>query len=57
MISDASKTFLIEYEKVLHKNVGQKGLEFTYNDINDKPVSFSDFKGKFVYIDLWATWC
>ncbi|WP_264553952.1 TlpA family protein disulfide reductase [Flavobacterium sp. N2038] len=57
MISDASKTFLVEYEKVLHKNVGQKGLNFSYNDINDKPVSFSDFKGKFVYIDLWATWC
>lgn len=57
MISDASKTFLVEYEKVLHKNVGQKGLNFTYKDINDKPVSFSDFNGKFVYIDLWATWC
>ena len=57
MISDASKAFLLEYEKVLHKNVGQKGLNFTYNDINNKPVSFSDFKGKFVYIDLWATWC
>ncbi|MEN2487085.1 TlpA disulfide reductase family protein [Flavobacterium sp. B11] len=57
MVSDASKAFLVEYEKVLHKNVGQKGLDFTYNDINNKPVSFSDFKGKFVYIDLWATWC
>lgn len=57
MVSDASKAFLLEYEKVLHKNVGQKGLDFTYKDINDKPVSFSDFKGKFVYIDLWATWC
>lgn len=57
MISDASKAFLLDYEKVLHKNVGQKGLNFTYKDINDKPVSFSDFKGKFVYIDLWATWC
>lgn len=57
MISDASKTFLVDYEKVLHKNVGQKGLNFTYNDINGKPVSFSDFKGKLVYIDLWATWC
>ncbi|MFC4748061.1 TlpA family protein disulfide reductase [Flavobacterium branchiicola] len=57
MISEASKSFLIEYEKVLHKNVGQKGLDFTYNDINDKAVSFSDFKGKLVYIDLWATWC
>lgn len=57
MISEASKTFLLDYEKVLHKSVGQKGLNFSYNDINDKPVSFSDFKGKFVYIDLWATWC
>lgn len=57
MVSDASKAFLLEYEKVLHKNVGQRGLDFTYKDINDKPVSFSDFKGKFVYIDLWATWC
>ena len=57
MISDNSKAFLLEYEKVLHKNVGQKGLDFTYKDINDKAVSFSDFKGKFVYIDLWATWC
>lgn len=57
MTSKASKEFLLEYEKVLHKSVGQKGLEFTYKDINDKPVSFSDFKGKYVYIDLWATWC
>jgi thiol-disulfide isomerase/thioredoxin len=57
LISETSKTFLLDYEKVLHKNVGQKGLEFTYKDIEDKPVSFSDFKGKYVYIDLWATWC
>jgi thiol-disulfide isomerase/thioredoxin len=57
LVSTASKAFLLDYEKVLHKSVGQKGLEFTYKDINDKPVSFSDFKGKYVYIDLWATWC
>ncbi|MFS4455681.1 TlpA family protein disulfide reductase [Maribacter sp. 2304DJ31-5] len=30
---------------------------FTYKDVNDKDVSLSDFKGKFVYIDFWATWC
>lgn len=57
LISENSKAFILEYEKVLHKNVGQKGLEFTYNDVEDKPVSFSDFKGKYVYVDLWATWC
>lgn len=55
--SEKSKTFLLEFEKKFHKSVGQKGFEFTYKDINDKPVSFSDFKGKYVYIDIWATWC
>ena len=27
------------------------------NDINGKPVSISDFKGKYVLIDFWASWC
>jgi len=36
---------------------GVQGYEFTYKDINGKDVSFSDFKGKYVYIDVWATWC
>ena len=26
-------------------------------DINGKSVKSSDLKGKYVYIDLWATWC
>ncbi len=36
---------------------GTPGVEFTFKDINDKDVSFSDFRGKYVYIDFWATWC
>lgn len=57
LTSESSKEFMANYEKELHKNVGEKGLEFTYKDVNDKPVSFSDFRGKYVYVDLWATWC
>lgn len=38
-------------------NVGAQGYPFTYKDKNDKDVSFSDFKGKLVYIDVWAMWC
>lgn len=30
---------------------------FKYCDINGKEVSLSDLKGKYVYIDIWATWC
>jgi thiol-disulfide isomerase/thioredoxin len=29
----------------------------TLNDIDGKKVSLSDFKGKVVYLDIWATWC
>ena len=26
-------------------------------DINGKRFDLSDFKGKYVYMDIWATWC
>lgn len=31
--------------------------EFTMKDINGKEVSLSDYKGKVVYVDFWASWC
>jgi thiol-disulfide isomerase/thioredoxin len=37
--------------------VGESGHPFTYVDVNGNNVSFSDFKGKVVYVDVWATWC
>jgi cytochrome c biogenesis protein CcmG/thiol:disulfide interchange protein DsbE len=30
---------------------------FTLKDANGKPVSLSDFKGKVVLLNFWATWC
>jgi len=37
--------------------LGSKALEFTQNDVNGKPVSLSSYKGKYVLIDFWASWC
>ena len=36
---------------------GQPAVPFTFKDMDEKDVNLSDFKGKYVYIDLWATWC
>lgn len=36
---------------------GQKMIDFTQNDLSGKPVSFSSFKGKYVLVDFWASWC
>jgi peroxiredoxin len=46
MIASAKKT-----------QVGQMAMDFTQNDVNDKPVKLSDFKGKYVLLDFWASWC
>ncbi|MEO7211081.1 MAG: TlpA disulfide reductase family protein [Chitinophagaceae bacterium] len=31
--------------------------DLTMPDVNGKPVSIHDFKGKFVLVDFWASWC
>jgi len=37
--------------------VGNQAPDFSATDISGKKVSLSDFIGKFVYIDVWTTWC
>ena len=37
--------------------VGSMAVDFTQADTASKPVSLSQFKGKYVLIDFWASWC
>jgi len=37
--------------------IGKQALNFTQNDTLGKPVSLADFKGKYVLVDFWASWC
>jgi len=32
-------------------------LTFSFRDTNGRRVSLSDFKGKVILLDFWATWC
>jgi peroxiredoxin len=36
---------------------GAQAPDFTLNDQTGKPISLSSFKGKYVMIDFWASWC
>lgn len=37
--------------------VGQQAPEISLPDPNGKTVSLSSFRGKFVLVDFWASWC
>jgi thiol-disulfide isomerase/thioredoxin len=65
-IKNAIKSILPPKDFLIHrldKRYVDKGLKgkpsplFSYEDIHGKTVSLTDFRGKYVYIDLWATWC
>ncbi len=37
--------------------IGVQAPDFTQNDVNGLPVKLSSFKGRYVLIDFWASWC
>ncbi len=47
----------LKFEAEMKTAIGAMAMDFTQNDQNGKPVKLSDFKGKYVLIDFWASWC
>jgi thiol-disulfide isomerase/thioredoxin len=37
--------------------IGSPAPDFIMNDINGKPIRLSDYRGKYVLLDFWASWC
>lgn len=36
---------------------GQPAVDFTQNDANGNPITLKSFRGKYVLLDFWASWC
>ncbi|NNU34563.1 AhpC/TSA family protein [Mucilaginibacter sp. S1162] len=55
----------MEVAKILKKSldelrataIGSMAPDFTQNDVNGTPVKLSSFRGKYVLLDFWASWC
>lgn len=61
-ISNITDTAKIELVKSIYKRLkalqdGTLVPEFEFANLKGEMVKLSDFKGRFVYIDIWATWC
>jgi len=37
--------------------INKPAPDLTMNDVNGNPVSISNFKGKYLLVDFWASWC
>jgi peroxiredoxin len=38
-------------------SIGYKAPDFTIGGIDGTPIKLSDYKGKYVMLDFWASWC
>jgi len=55
--TDDGKAFAKRLNAAKMIGTGKKALDFTQNDTEGKPVNLSDFRGKYLLLDFWASWC
>lgn len=55
--SEWGKTISLHLEKSVNLDVGDKAVDFELSKINGEKVSLSDFEGKYVLLEFWATGC
>lgn len=53
----AVKNFVEKVGRLKAVQIGQNAPDFTIQSINGKTVKLSDYRGKYVLLDFWASWC
>ncbi len=53
----AVQSFVAKMEGIKPVSIGQIAPDFELPDQVGNPVKLSDFKGKYVLLDFWASWC
>ncbi|MDB5133187.1 MAG: hypothetical protein JWR02_2936 [Mucilaginibacter sp.] len=49
--------FIAQMTALKPLSIGHPAPDFTTGGIDGKPVKLSDYKGKYVMLDFWASWC
>jgi peroxiredoxin len=55
--SKSGKEWKERIEIAKKTGVGSFAMDFTQNDTLGNPVKLSSFKGKYLLVDFWASWC
>jgi peroxiredoxin len=55
--SEEGKQLAEKIETARKTGIGVLAPDFTQNDTSGRPVKLSDFRGKYVLLDFWASWC
>ncbi len=53
---DYKNRFQKRYNKIKMEK-GNPSPNFSFTDSNEKKYSLDTFKGQYIYIDIWASWC
>lgn len=53
----AVQRFIHQMDALAPTSIGHKAPEFTIAGVDGKPINLSDYKGKYVMLDFWASWC
>lgn len=53
----SAKALMEKIETARKTGIGRTAMDFVQNDTLGNPVSLSSFRGKYVLIDFWASWC